>query len=149
MNAQELQIQLSTQLPNVLCSMISDYCQFRTLRPLLSFSEEEEVWSDLLSHLEHLGEFPKNAKIHYVKMDQMDKLEWRVQHMYYFDTFGGPHYRETEALVKLENECFAHIEYSCDAHWYGQKLEVYLSTTIEELLNLLGPVLSERVWQIQ
>ena len=145
MNQQELQIQLSTQLPNVLCSMISDYCQFRTLR-LLSLSEEEEGWRDLLSHL---GECPTQTKIYFGKMDKTDTIEWRrVQQMYYFDTFGGPNYRETEALVKLENQCFAHIEYSFYPFWVHLDIEVHLSTTIEELLNL-WPELSERVWAIQ
>ena len=144
MNQQELQIQLSTQLPNVLCSMISDYAKFKTMS-LLKLYQEQEIWRNLLSHLR---KFPTDTQIHFTNMDEMDGIELQVQQVYYFNTFKDGSYRETEALVKLENGCYAYLQYTNLLYWGYQKLSAYLCTTIEGTLNLNRDLI-EKVWKVQ
>ena len=80
----------------------------------------------------------------------MDKIELRVQQVYYFHGFGEVNYRETDVLVKLENGCYAYIEYSKYSGWAYEKLEVDLSTTMEDLLSGLSSInLTETVWAVQ
>ena len=157
MNQQELQIQLSTQLPNVLCCMIADYSKFKSIS-LPKLDHERPSWRDLLSYLR---KFPdETIHVHFTKMDKTANIALDIQYVYYFYSADRDWYhctqRDTEVVVKLQNELYAYLRGETTFLYSRlpgrvekvERLDVYMYMTIEELLYY-NRDLNERVWRVQ